>query len=448
MSTRPNLLWIFCDQLRAQALDCNGDPNLKGLTPNIDRLASQGANLTAATSQYAVCMPFRGGLVTGQYAHVNGVRVHGDLLPTDRRTIAHSFREAGYRTSWIGKWHLASVQGVNGWQDGADYWVHPYLRGGFEDFTGFDVSNHFYRTRYCTGDKIWPPLELKGYQTDALTDLSLEYLSETAAKLKQPWFHCLSVEAPHPGTGLEPGKDHPAPPQYEAMFDPAALTLRPNVRPDLEARVRKKLAGYYAQIANLDHNIGRLLKWLDDNGQADNTLVVFFSDHGEMAGSQGKFEKIVAYDESIRIPMIFRLPGVIDAGRRVADPFSGVDIFPTCASLCGVPIPSQVQGIDASAAVRGVGGAARSEALVQWLGPARYGFGDFAYRAIRTRTHTLCVGSTPEQCFLFDNEADPYQQRDLYQAEAQLRRQLHERLRVTVLQSGESVPPFIDTPAR
>ena len=136
----PNLLWIITDHLRYQALSGNGNLNVD--TPNIDRLAQEGVACDYAISQYPVCTPFRAGLVTGQYNHINGVRVHGDLLPPDRRTIAHAFRDAGYRTSWVGKWHLAGVNGVAGWSAGEDYWVHPFLRGGFEDWFGFDVSNN------------------------------------------------------------------------------------------------------------------------------------------------------------------------------------------------------------------------------------------------------------------------------------------------------------------
>ena len=114
----PNVLWIFCDQLRAQALSCAGDGNVRTL--HIDGLARAGVHFTCGVSQYPVCAPFRAGLLTGQYAHVNGLRVHGDLLPPDRRTVAHAFRAARYRTSWYGKWHVASVQGVSGWKERAE----------------------------------------------------------------------------------------------------------------------------------------------------------------------------------------------------------------------------------------------------------------------------------------------------------------------------------------
>ena len=104
---KPNVLWIFAGQLRHQALACTGDPNAR--TPNIDRLAREGVTCRTAISNYRVCMPFRAGLMTGQYARVHGCRVHGDILAPETHTVAHTFREAGYRTSYVGKLHLAGT---------------------------------------------------------------------------------------------------------------------------------------------------------------------------------------------------------------------------------------------------------------------------------------------------------------------------------------------------
>ena len=445
MTGRPNLLWLFCDQLRYHALACNGDRNIR--TPNLDRLAGEGVRCTDAVSHYPVCMPFRAGLVTGQYAHVHGLRVQGDLLPPQRRTIAHAFRQAGYRTSWVGKWHLAGEHGSHhfgGWQ-GQDFWVDPKLRGGFEDWYGFNVSNNYYRTFYCHGEES-EPIPLEGYQTDALTDLSLRYLSETARTSQQPWFHCLSVEAPHHGIGRD-GKDgQPAPPEYEARFPPAAVDLRGNVPPHLEQKARSKLAGYYAMIANLDHNVGRVLDWLEENDLAASTLVAFFSDHGELAGSHGFFGKYRPYDEAIRIPLLLRLPGVLPAGTVYEEVISGLDLFATCAGLCGVPLLAEQQGIDHAPALLGDTGAVRDAALVQWLGPSRSAWDDgYPYRAIRTRRYTYCVG--PDQPFrlLFDNQEDELQLTNLFgrRSAAALQARLHRRLCNAVTQSGEPLPEFL-----
>ena len=447
---RPNVLWIFADQLRHQALGCNGDADAR--TPNIDRLASEGVVCETAVSQCPVCMPFRAGLVTGQYNHVHGLRVHGDLLTPDRRTIAHAYRAAGYATSYVGKLHLASTN--SHWSDGVEFWVHPAMRAGFEDFYGFDLSNHYYNTHYCTG-RTCKGIKIEGHQTDGLTDLTLEHLTEKAVKSGKPWFHVVSYEAPHPGGGNGENKysPFPSPPEFEAKFDPDRMTLRKNVAGRDEADIRRRTAGYYSMTAHLDHNVGRLLDYLDASGQADNTLVVLFADHGEMLGSQGRLHKQMVYDESIRIPLIFRLPGTVPAGGRFDEGVvSGIDIYPTCAGLCGVPAFPEVQGMDLSAAICGRPGPRRAEALVQWLGETCYGWGDYPYRAIRTDRYTYGVSSAEVNeanggafRVLFDNDQDEFQLSNLFgRAEAKaLHREMHDRLCRMIIESGEEIPDFV-----
>ncbi|MDP6110804.1 MAG: sulfatase [Planctomycetota bacterium] len=444
--SRPNVLWLFADQHRYDALSCSGNPDVS--TPNIDRLAEEGVRCTNAYSHCPVCIPFRAGLMTGQYATTCGVPRHGDFLHPHRRTIAHAFREAGYRTSYVGKWHLAGEHGTNmvsdrGWA-GEDFWVHPDLRGGFQDWYGFNLSNNFYRTFYSHGEQV-KPFEVEGYQTDGLTDLSLRYLSEYESG--QPWFHVLSVEAPHPGAGGDPKfPGHPVPEKYEEMFDPASIELRANVPKEVEDRARQKLCGYYAMIANLDDNIGRVLKWLDGSGQAENTLVVFFSDHGDMMGSQGRMNKEVPYEESIHVPLIARLPSALPAGRVYDGIVSGIDIYPTCAGICHVQADGDIQGLDLSGSLDGTGGNERAEALVQWAGQSLFGFGDHPYRAIRTSRHTYTVGRDPEFCLLFDHDSDPFEMNNLFgdPASVEVQKTLHARLRRAILHAGEPIPAFID----
>ncbi len=453
--TPANVLWIFVDQLRVQSLSCHGDPNVR--TPNLDRLAAEGVDLTRAVSTCPICTPARGCVMTGQYPHTTGILYLGDLLPPHQTTVAHAFRRAGYRTSYVGKWHLASQQNPFGHNEGAEYWVHPLLRGGFEDWFGFELSNHFWQTRYATGDRIWPPLEIEGYQTDGLTSLSLEYLEGTAQGLSQPWFHVMSLESPHHGrdqhgvasvtVGEYEHTRHPAPPEYEARFDPQALTLRDNVPASHEQVARSQQAQYCAMIENLDDNIGRVLDWLDKTGLTETTLVAFFSDHGEMGGSQGHFQKTSPYAESIGVPLMMRLPGALPAGRKVTAPANLVDIFPTTAALCGVPVPAEVQGMDLSDVLTGQAPSRRKATLCQWFGNPRYSPDPNVatpWRAIVTEQHTYAVYQDGSG-LLFDDEADPAQKTNRFSDPAcrQQRDLLHGLLSRELLRAGEVVPDFV-----
>ena len=440
---RPNLLWIFCDQLRWHSLSCHGEPNVA--TPHLDRLASESVDCDLAISTCPVCTPARAAVMTGRYPRTTDVRYLGDILLPDQPTIANAFAAAGYRTSHVGKWHLASTQNAIGHNEGLDYWVHPKLRGGFQDWFGFELSNHFWRTCYCTDGSMWPPKVLEGYQTDRLTDLSLDYLNGPARNLDQPWFHVLSVEAPHHGSdqhgvarctvGDKFHTRHPSPPEYEARFRPDSVTLRDNVPESHEAVARSQQAQYFGMIANLDDNVGRMLRWLDESGQADHTLVCFFSDHGEMGGSHGRFQKGSPYDESLRVPCLLRLPGRL-APRQEPNPVNLVDLFPTCAELCGVPLPEGVQG-------RPVG--QREVTLSQWFGNPRYrpdGQPGPQWRAIRGERWTYAAYEQGGG-LLIDNQADPAQMDNRFETDHAMRKECHAALCDELEATAEGLPEFV-----
>jgi arylsulfatase A-like enzyme len=228
------------------------------------------------------------------------------------------------------------------------------------------------------------------------------------------------------------------------MFSPEDVILRDNVPEHMQARTREMLCGYYAMIANLDDNVGRILNWLDETDQTDNTLVVFFSDHGDMMGSQGRMHKQVPHEESIHIPLIMRMPGVLKAGGTYNGLASGIDIYPTCAGLCQVRVDPDLQGLDLSGSMDGTGGVQRAEAYIQWDG-TRFAFGDHPYRAIRTQRYTYAVGRDQEFCLLFDNKADEFQLSNLFGKPEveELQKRLHRRLIRTCLHAGEDLPVFM-----
>ena len=340
----PNILWIFGDQHRAQSLSIMGDPNLQ--TPNIDRLATEGVHFRRAVANNPWCCPFRFSLTTGRYPHTGIDRTPPPApLNPGLPTIATLLKKHGYRTSYIGKWHLHGKS-----KDGTPentMIVPPANRGGFDTWIGYENNNSQYDTwvhGHRHDNTELPVQRLPGYETDSLTDLMLEEIDRLGNEPGQPFFGVLSVQPPH--------TPNVAPPEDMARHNPGRIQLRPNVPPvpRIEERARRELAGYHAQIENLDHNVGRILTRLHERNLLDDTLIIFFSDHGDCMGSHGYREKSSPWEESIRIPFIIG-GGVPYRGRRfgpVDAPISSVDILPTTLGLAGIPTPDDLPGFDYS----------------------------------------------------------------------------------------------------
>jgi arylsulfatase A-like enzyme len=437
---RPNVIWIFGDQHRAQALGHAGDPNLN--TPNLDTMAAQGVSFTSAVSGFPLCCPFRGSLVTGRYPH-KCVPGHEYPLPDGQPTIADVFRQEGYRTAWFGKWHLS------GWheRDGrsALHITPPDKRGGFETWAGYDNNNSQYDCWVHGGQgKEAFHYRLPGYETDELTNLLIRYIREQGAEHKagrgRPFFGALSVQPPH--------NPYVAPPDWMRNHNPARLELRPNV-PNVGSvveRARRELAGYYAMIENLDWNIGRIRKTLDEAGLGFNTHILFFSDHGDMHGSHGQFLKMTPHQEAIRIPFLIagERPHAYDgrgAGRHPV-PLNHVDIAPTTLGLCGIRPPGWMEGTDYSHyRIRGNPAAAEPDsAYLQSVIPTMHADSvDKPWRGILTRDGWKYVCFDGISWLMFNLNEDPYEQANLahnvkYRDQ---RKKLTERLRQWVRDTGD-----------
>ncbi len=436
---KPNVLWLFGDQHRAQALSCMHDPNVS--TPNIDNMSTDGVHFTSAVAGFPLCCPFRGSLLTGRYPH-KCVPGHEYPLPAGQPTIAQPFREAGYHTAWFGKWHLTGFKERNG--RAAFHITRPDQRGGFDTWAGYENNNSQYDSWVHGGEgKDAFHYRLPGYETDALTDLLIKYIREQGAAQKagagKPFFAALSVQPPH--------DPYVAPPEYMRRFTPAGLKMRPNVPgvAEVQDRARRELAGYYAMIEHWDMSIGRIRRVLDETGLAFNTHIVFFSDHGDMHGSQGLYRKTNPFEESVRIPFI--ITGGIPRyqGRRVGRwplALNHVDIAPTTLGLCGIRKPSWMEGTDYSCYRIGPDPlpAQPDSAYLQLVVPTGHADSiNKPYRGLVTRDGWKYAAFDNNSWLMFNLNEDPYEQRNLahnnrYRAE---RRKLIERLRQWVNDTGD-----------
>lgn len=411
MDKRPNILWIFSDEHRAQAMSCRGDQNVE--TTYMDLLAKNGCRYDRAYSTAPLCAPFRACLMTGKYLNEHGVvSLHVPLL--NQKLISETMQEYGYRTAYYGKWHLSGGAAPS-------HFVSKYFCKGFDEFVGWENSNRFFDTHYFkdTDENPQAYRVMEKYQTDALTDLVIEGIQKNL-KQEKPWFQIVSYEAPHPpavgNQDLEEYCRAYAPKEYLDQYQERNIVLRPNVVGNEKERERIKTLhkAYYAAIKNLDDNIGRIYEYLKQKGELENTIIFYFSDHGDFWGSHGRYGKCRAEEESSNIPMIIHWPNGICGGQVKTELFSGVDIFPTLCGLLNVPIPSYCSGMDLSYQMTEGEGRSRKTVLIQGertfyaSAPEKE-----RYRALVTDEYKYIYYQQGGKEALFHIETDPYEMKNL-----------------------------------
>jgi N-acetylglucosamine-6-sulfatase len=331
---RPNLLFILIDDLRHDGIGCTGHPFVK--TPNIDRIAREGARFTNAFVTTPLCSPARGSYLTGQYVHKHGVTGNGDNAALSHKlvTFPRLLREAGYETGFFGKWHMGMDDSP---RPGFDRWVSFRGQGRYDD-PPLNID----------GQRI----EAKGYMTDLLSQHAVDFIRKSRTKPFCAYVAHKAVHGPFTPADRHKGlySDPPIRRQANASDNLAgkpALTRpiegQPGVKPgggSPDELIRNQMRCLTA----IDEGVGQMLKALEETGQLDNTLVVFTSDNGYFWGEHGLGDKRWSYDESIRIPMLARFPKRIKAGSVVPQFALNIDIAPTMLDAAGVKPHPQMQG--------------------------------------------------------------------------------------------------------
>jgi len=451
---RPNVLFVFADQHRAQSLP--GEAFSPVIAPNLEKFRSANFSMDTCVSNYPLCTPYRGILMSGRWPTQSGITHNNQSLSMMEGALGQTFQAAGYSTGYVGKWHLGGHGETPGF-------IPPGPRRlGFEDWHVWDATNqHYHAWTYDpkTGEKIFP----EGWQPIPMTDEAITFLK--AQSKEKPWFLVVSYNPPHP--------PYNPPKEEQDRYSPNKLPLRPNVHtepagPEMtgeqrylvsEDEIRQAMQGYFGAISGVDEQFERLLKTLDETGQAEDTIVIYTSDHGDMMGSHGRMGKQVPFEESCRVPFIVRYPGVTRTGGRSDVLFAAIDIYPTLCGLTGIRAHSNCAGRDLSGVIRGE--AVRESKMVFLMNqvedmdldasedgeepvqPMRLGQGrrmggdngrghageggrgtlEFvnlpSYRGVRTKTHTYAVTLTG-RWLLYDNHSDPYQTKNLVHDPAQL----------------------------
>ncbi len=425
-----NVLFLFPDQMRAQAMGCMGNPDVQ--TPNLDLLASEGVLFRNHFANSPVCCPARAIILTGKYAHANGMVANDLRLRESETSFSEIFAEAGYRTGFVGKWHLDGGPRQPGW-------IPPGARRqGFEFWAANEVSHAHFDTHYFRDEP--DPIPIKSFEAEAWTDIGIEFLRQ-ARDDPRPFLLTVQMGPPH--------DPYLAPDEYMEMYDPETVTLRPNFagddsdrdlepNPYVKTPGRKEIAAYYAMVTAVDDQVGRILGELEDLGLRDSTIVIVSSDHGDMLGSHGARLKRKPWEESIRVPGIVRHPRG-PSGRETEALFSHVDIAPTLLSLCGLGVPAGMQGTDLSAVVLGESDPGPDSAYFQIFGPFRAGGVESGWRGIRTSRY-MYARTQDAPWVLYDLEADPYELKNLADdpASAGIRAELESELAGWMERTGDS----------
>ena len=409
---RPNLVFVFTDQQSRDMLGCYGNEDIK--TPRLDAFAADSIRFDHCISSSPVCTPYRGMLLTGQHPLRHGA-LHNDLplLAHNGTTFAHALGGAGYRTAYVGKWHLLGGE--------RDRPVPPGpLRHGFDELFLSNNCHMDYRPGHSYfwdehGQKVF----FDEWEVDGQTRQAVEFLDTCRAD--EPFALFVSWHPPH-DVGFDPATmtfDYGTEPDLMDLYDPAAIRLRPNAEDTPE--IRRAYHGYYAMCSGIDRAFGRLIDALRARGLYDNTLVVFTSDHGDNLHSYGyTISKDHPEDTSVRVPLLLHLPG--ETAGRTSDLLVGtLDLMPTLLGLLGVPVPATCEGRDLSKAIRDHDDNAVDSVPLFFHRPS--------WNGVYTREHTYGRGElqhwrrdengravlrkVPVRA-LYTRDGDPHQLRNLY----------------------------------
>ena len=388
---RPNVLLLCTDQQRYSALAAYGNPEIS--TPNLDRLAAQGALFENCYVQNPVCGPSRASLMTGRYVHAHGLWANGVSLPQHERLFTKDLAEAGYDCGLVGKLHLAACFGGRTEQRHDDglrvfRWAHDPYRGSSENaYHRWLKARHpgLYEAALAPdSDVTFDTMPTEAHYSHWIGEETIDYLRHGREKGK-PFCFIANFFDPHHGFG--------APKEYVDRYDPASLSRPITTDDELASRppiyteasqksyagaakgyaeytadeLQQTKAAYYAMVSLVDDEVGRILAALDEEGLADDTIVIFTSDHGEMLGDhQLMLKGPMMYEAAVRVPLLIRWPGTIPAGQRRSELVQWVDLAPTLFDAVGLPPARTHQGASLLPVASGAAAWERDWALCEY----------------------------------------------------------------------------------
>ncbi len=419
---RPNIVMVLVDDMRWDEMRVAGHPFID--TPNMDRLARDGARFLNAFACTPLCSPSRATFLTGQYPHTNGIIDNTARPSHDLRVFPLELQRAGYRTGFFGKWHMGNDASP---RPGFDHWVALPGQGEAID-----------PTLNVDGEQVGA----KGYTTDLLTDSGERFMDRSS---ERPFLVYLAHKAVHPNViQRDDGRVVPIPGQpggfvaaerHRGRYAGRTMPRRPNAfKPPLgkpallrtiddlpplgakTATTDEEIRGRQEMLLAVDDSLGRILGALERKGALDNTIVVFASDHGYFYGEHGlNEERRLAYEETIRIPLLIRYPSLAKAGSTPTEMALNLDIAPTLLEVAGLRPSAEIQGRSLVPVLKGEAGQWRTSFLVEYFTDTVFPrIRNMGYVAVRTTTHKYIQYRELEGMDEFyDLEKDPYEETNL-----------------------------------
>ena len=443
---KPNLLFVYTDDQRWDAMSVvqreQGErarfPWFQ--TPNMDRLAAEGVRFRNAFVTLSLCSPSRAAYLTGRYNHFNGVVNNHTPCPETNVTHASLLRAAGYKTAYIGKWHMGNQSGQ---------------RPGFDYSASFIAHGRYFD---CPVEINGTATPTTGWIDDVSTNFAIEFMKQNRSR---PFSMVVGFKSPHGPRGganlperlrnrFAGEESRPVPNLqsraiYHSGTDEAPAAGGRKQQPT--ANVNAAHLDYLRHIAGADENLGRLLKALDEFGLADDTVVVFASDNGYYLGEHGLGDKRSMYEESLRIPMLVRYPRLFPKGKVVDEMVLNIDLAPSFLELGGVIAPREMQGASWVPVLTGKKPAWRQSFLAEYFYENNYGTPTLV--GIRTVDAKLVqYPGHPEWTEVFDLALDSYEMKNLAadSAHRDVRARLTAEFETQVKATGYIVPAHTDQP--
>jgi arylsulfatase A-like enzyme len=420
---RPNIVFIMSDDHAAQAISAYGSRLIR--TPHIDRLATEGMLFENCFVTNSICTPSRAAILTGKYAHLNGVPVFNHI-DSAQPMVQKYLQAAGYHTGMVGKWHLGGqnrYQPTQGQPTGFDYWNILPGQGAYFDPVMIEMGER---------------KKLTGYTTDLITDLAIQFVRQRPAD--RPFFLMYHHKAPHRNwqpaekyrrqfENFEPPLPETFDDDYQGKSDASRLATM-HIDADLNEsdlkmappagltgaalkrwKYTRYMRDYLACVQSVDDNVGRFLEFLDQQGLTENTIVVYTSDQGFFLGEHNFYDKRFMYEESLRMPFLIRWPQRIRPGSVNREMILNVDFAPTFLQAAGLKVPADMQG-------RGFLSMLEGRKAPQWRQAIYYRYyhpghhNVAAHYGIRTREHKLIYFHKLDQWELYDLRKDPREKRN------------------------------------